>query len=723
MLQLVLLLAFRQQPSLDTLTDLAKKKDIAGLAKYSSGNGSEFRVLKGGAYDVGRFGWTAQSLQLAGVGDFVVLTTPLTSEDIGELLFERVGSKLKFIDEQEKDGLRLNHHKVSVSFRVADKQANLFDEISATVTPNDKKFHALRFSPCYKVSSITDGTKAVPFKQTGGIVMIPKQKPGALKLYVSYRAIVDLPNYAGSITPNVITLTNDYWYPMVNRMPATYEIAVTPPDSTWTVVAQGNHTGTTRGKGDEPTEHFDVKMPTIYWSLTVLKTKHVAEKFDGRTLQMWSPRVSEERMRLQPKLYAPIIKLFDATFAPFPFDSYGALDSPTYGGGALEAYSYATYGGGLPQEDPHEPSHTWWGGILPNTYLKSFWNESFADWSDGYFRREVPIGSNIERREMFQTVSLPAPDYNEAPLMNSGASIGAAASSLGYGKGALVLSMLEQLVGTDNLLGCMQDWIKNHPKGEPAEWEEFEGVVLKKLPQFNLKDFFDDWFRRPGYASVSLASGNFNVGRFGGKLGWNSPKFRMPLDFWFEDAKGNRVKKMLDTKDVDAQGNFTIEGIEIKPVRVYMDPYHRALRVGAAPKFDSFAELAGQFKVVRDPKHPEYLQEFEAVPLPANSDSLDRKFLIGHPSTMPQLAALCEKAGFAVKGDTVTFDGTTINLNEGAAVAIVNLGDGKQCAIGLGVCHMRPNLGIGYVGLVDNLGRALRGRVNFPAKTTTGLSL
>ncbi len=722
MFLIALLLTLHQQPSAETLTNLAKSKKIAELAKFSTGDGSEFKVMKGGSYEVGRFGWKAEDLKMPGVGDFVVFTTPLTSEDIGELLFQRVGSKLKFIDEQAKDGLRLRHHKVRTTFSLANKEADLTDEISAEVTPSASPFHALRFSPCYRVSSMTIGGRAVPYKQAGGIVMIPKLSLGKVTMNLEYSAIVNLPNYAGSITPGVITLTNDYWYPMVNRMPTTYEITVVPPAKDWTVVAQGNYVGKETVVKD-PGEKFKVDMPTIFWSLTVLKTKHVEEMIDGRKLQMWSPRVDEERMALQPKLYAPIIRMYDANFGPFPFNSYGALDSPTYGGGALEAYSYATYGGGLPDEDAHEPSHTWWGGILPNTYLKSFWNESFANWSSGYYARGVPIGNVLERRDAFQTVSMPQDIFNEATLMNSGASVGAAGGALGYGKGALVLAMLEQLIGTTNLVDCMKEWVKIHPKGEPAEWEEFEEVVLRRMAQFQLKDFFDDWFRRPGFANVSLEGGKFSNGKFEGSLHWNGAKFRMPLDLWFENKGGGMQVRVLDTKNVTADGHFTISMADFRPNKVYFDPYHRGLRVGPAPSFHSFQDLSSKYKVVRDSKHTEYLSLIEGSASSAVIDDLDGKFLVGHPDTMPQLKALCDKVGFAVAGDLLTYQGTTINLKNAAAVAIVELGEGKRCAIGLGQCKMEPNLGHGYIGIVDELGRMLRGKTHFPASPDFGLPL
>ena len=722
MIQLALLLVFSQQPSVETLSRLAKSKDIVALSKFSTGDGKEFNVLKGGSYEVGKFGWKAEDLAMPEVGKFVVFTTPLTSQDIGELLFERVGSKLKFIDEQAKDGLRLRHHKVRVNFKLDKKEAHLIDEVAVEVAQNEQKFHALRFSPCYKVGSISEGTSPVMFQQSGGMAMIPKLSVGKHTLTIKYTAVVDLPGYAGSISPKLATLTNDYWYPMVNRMPTTYEIAVVPPEKEWTVVAQGNYVGREKDT-KEPAELFKVDMPTIYWSLTVLKTNHVEEMFDGRKLQMWSPRVPTERMALQPKLYAPIIKLFDKDFGKFPFDSYGALDSPAYGGGALEAYSYATYGGGLPEEDAHEPSHTWWGGILPNTYLKSFWNESFAVWSSGYFAREVPIGNAFDRREAFQTVSMPEDDYNDATLMNSGVASGTAGGSLGYGKGSLVLSMLEQLVGTTNFVQCLNEWVRIHPKGEPAEWEEFEAVVTRRLAQYQLKDFFDDWFRRPGFANITFQGGKYTTGKFVGKLAWNGRKFRMPIELWFENKGGGRQVRTLDTKDVDGEGRFTISMQDFRPNKVYFDPYHRALRVGPPPNFSSFADVSSAFQIVRDANHPEYLQQLGQSKGNPTLESLDKKFLIGHPSTMPKMKDLCIQAGFSVNGDILTFQGTTINLNEAAAVAIVELGDGKQCAIGLGKCLMEPNLGNGFVGVVDSLGRMLRGKTHFPADPSAGLPI
>jgi hypothetical protein len=64
----------------------------------------------------------------------------------------------------------------------------------------------------------------------------------------------------------------------------------------------------------------------------------------------------------------------------------------------------------------------------------------------------------------------------------------------------------------------------------------------------------------------------------------------------------------------------------------------------------------------------------------------------------------------------LTYRGTTIDLRQGSALALIDLGNGKKCAIGLGKTLMPPNLGRAQVGITDELGRFLRGETQ-PKKT------
>jgi len=65
-----------------------------------------------------------------------------------------------------------------------------------------------------------------------------------------------------------------------------------------------------------------------------------------------------------------------------------------------------------------------------------------------------------------------------------------------------------------------------------------------------------------------------------------------------------------------------------------------------------------------------------------------------------------------VSGNNLTYDGTTIDLNNGCALAVVDLGEGKNCVIGLGKTRVAPDLGRARLALTDNLGRFLRGKTD-----------
>src|SRR5487761_2239961 len=96
----ILVAAVLSGPSVTELDALAKRRDSEALARFVSlkpGSKNPFQVIQiGGAYGVGRFGWSAIDLPATnGVDDYVVFSTPLTVEDTGELLFRRQGDQLE----------------------------------------------------------------------------------------------------------------------------------------------------------------------------------------------------------------------------------------------------------------------------------------------------------------------------------------------------------------------------------------------------------------------------------------------------------------------------------------------------------------------------------------------------------------------------------------------------------------------------------------------------
>jgi hypothetical protein len=541
-----LFLLLQPQGDLPALDRFVRGRNVKALterlAPLPPGATNPFLILSsGGPYDVGNKGWRAyEAAAPAGDDRFVVFSTPLTSQDSGELLFRRQGDKLQFVPETETMGVRIVRHDLDVIFQPAQGSVKITDRLAIRKIGATRPYFALRLSPGYVVSSVKDSAGGdVRFAQAGGVVLVTTPAPSEPTIHLTYEAKPNLRLFAGSVNEREAMLTNDYWYPMIARLPAPYSVRVTAPKG-WTTVAQGEPVGE-ETRDDLVITRHRMDLPTVFYSLSSGPYRTLSRETNGKRYTVWGTNLTDQQMQVQLDLMPPIIEFFEKQFGGWPFKRFGALQSSAYGYGALEAYTFATYGGWLPAEDPHEPSHTLFGGVLNNSYLKSFWNESFASYSEGLYRREVGIGSVADRRLAFiQTPEVDDASYKAAPLSKAGPELGGVASALGYGKGAYVLQMLEQMAGTERLSAVVSRWIRERPLDRTVEWEDFERVMVASAPDLPIKRFFDHWIHRPGYADFTIGSlarqGNgvsFNVQ-------FNGQPFIMPLEVMLESADGRR---------------------------------------------------------------------------------------------------------------------------------------------------------------------------------------
>jgi len=693
------------------LNGLAQKRDVAALTEYLEPmkGPNPFDLLKtGGAYGVGRFGWKAVYLNMLG-SNYYIFTTDLTSEDIGELLFRLdEKGKLVYIPEDYANAERINSHNFDIHFDLAAKKAIIKDTVDLQIVGHPTMTPFLRIGPNYRVSKITDAQdNPVAFLQGGGIICFPGINFDQ-KLTLSYTAIVNKPQYAGSVSEKEAMLTNDYWYPMVARQPAPYTLTVTVPKD-WTPVGQGDLVSESV-EGGMKKATFKMDVPVTYYSFSAGPYDVASSMANGLKFSVWTNTLAMAKMDIQNELYPPIIDFYKR-FAPYPFKGWGAVVSKSYGGGALEAYSFATYGGGMPGEDAHETSHTWWGGMVDNTYLHSMWNESFADFCQGYYARNVPVGNVAERAQAFVVTPHTESAFNAAAPDEASPFIGPAASAIGYGKGAYVLQMLETEIGSKRMLEAMQEWQRVQPKDRGGEWADFEAAV-DRTPGPDVTWFFNEWIHKPGWVDFDVQDLEWANGRITGKVVFKSDPYIVHCEVLIRDESGHDsfVTAILSDNMRDKEQPFAIASLA-KPSLVSFDPWRRILR--PIHPDEAPVELATALQGAKrytDPAHSKYLQGFysgnEVGSLPSD---LSGMFIVGDPESLPAMKPLCEKVGFTVSGDTLTYKGTQIDLTKGAALAVVDLGGGKSCVIGLGQTRVTPDFGQARTAVVDDLGRFLRG--------------
>jgi hypothetical protein len=700
---LISLALFQIRPDVEQLSQLAAARNVAEIERRLAPGQTlaqrHLQVLKtNGAYDTGRFGWSAIG---SPDGKYVVLTTKITSEDAGELLLQRTPAGWKYIPETDRFPVRIARHRLAGEFNVDQKSVSFTDTL--TFGPDKGKgspFH-LRLSPHYRVSTLkaADG-RHVPYVQLGGVILPSvAPKPGT-RWTMTYRGVVDLPQYAGSISKTEISLTNDYWYPMVARLPAAYDLTAKVPDG-WIAVGQGDRLPT-----DAPnTARFRMDLPVIYYSFAAGPYRVESRLTRGKTYRTWSPRLDVQALKDQADIYPDIVDTFERALGKWPFAGYGALDSPAYGGGALEAYSHATWGGGLPFEDAHEPAHTYFGGLINNTYLDDFWNESFAVFWDNYYFRHAPFGVAESRRRVFVAENGWDSSYDRLSCQVAGAFSGPVASSLGYGKGAKVLQMLEAWLGTERFVALCRKWVATFPRGEVANWRTFRNFADRELKDPAIRQFFADWLDGLGGADLRLNDAKWDGKQLSLSYSTGQTPMSVPLEYRVTFTDGTDA-----TYAANVRGSGTIRRTMGKvPAKVSLDPWRVVLRKADASERKLQIQEFRARRVLRGPGSEQDLAAYPGnrtvTELPSD---LSGALVIGHPDRLPGFEPLLARAGFKVTGNTLSYRNRSYDLSRHGAIAVVSAGTGLV-QIGVGFSRYRATVGQATVAVFDQKGRFLDG--------------
>jgi aminopeptidase N len=475
-------------------------------------------------------------------------------------------------------GCRVRDHRLTVRFDLPRHGVAIRDEVTLERTREDAGMALLRLSSDMKVDSVTLAGKPFPVETCPGAIAFRPPADRRFTLTLAYHGTV---NHPGSdyVTEGEVVL-DSYWYPHIARLPARHGIAVTVPEG-WRVMATGNLLER-RERPDGTTFSYRNELPTSYFTLDAGPYQVTRREVDGRTLACYELRSDPERARRALDELEKSLRFFETTFGKYPYRTYSLVETllpfP-----ALEAYSFATFQTGMFGAVAHEVSHTWWGGIIPNPYTRTLWNESFASYSEGLFARRDRSAGRRALRGMHGE-----PDRGRGllaaypvPLSRAFDSMNAAHSNVGYDKGGQVLAMLEDLLGTPVMLRCLRTFVSDHPTGEAADWEEFTAVVRRVTGQ-DYGWFFDQWLQRSGVPVVRLAGvcvGRSPVGYLiTGTVAQAGNPYRLRLPLTLETADGRRILATVDARA--AAASFCLE-TAAPPSRLLLDPDGNVLLAGA----------------------------------------------------------------------------------------------------------------------------------------------
>ncbi len=709
MLNLIVGLIARDDALIAQLDSLAQKRDVASIAALSSPElknvQKPFNFIKaGGVFGAGSRGWNVVPLRSLDGKTYAVFTTPYDTEDLGSQIYSIDGGKLgKLIPELETNGYSIRHHQFDIDFDSKALQANFKDRIEVERQSSHGPLW-VRMAPMFQVKSVKDDEgKPVEFVSAGGIIELAAPDRDKFFLTIEYTGPTIENRRRSDLLEKERVLSGRAWWPTVARGASSYEATLHMPKA-WTGIAQGEVVSD-RVDGDQRTMTFKCDLPNCVFSAAAGAYKVATLQAGGLTYATMSLGMTDEEMQRQNEFNRVILEFYSRKLVPYPFKRWTTLVSGTYTDGALEAYSFATYGEGwLPDEDGHETGHIWFGGVVPNTYLRSLWNESFASYVDGWQKREGSVGNKEETRLAHVSVPFVDSTFNQVSCAEGSAEAGPAASSVGYGKGAYVLQMLEFELGTPMMERAMSDFCRSHKPYTTGEWEQFEQAVNRTTGK-DYRWFFDQWVRRPGYADFTLDALQWTPGGITGKVAWKSQPYRISFDALCIDAKGGQE---LVRGEIGVDGTIRLSPKK-KPERVSIDPYLRIIRPIQGNE-RSGMDIGSKVWVEKGRENTVagLLGRRSTKPLPEFPKDLAGTILVGTPVKTPALAPLFKKVGFAVQGDKLTWKGTTIDLRSQGAYASVELPGGKRCVIACGAPVGHPMFGSASTALTDRYGRLLR---------------
>ncbi|MFL5483557.1 MAG: M1 family metallopeptidase [Gemmatimonadaceae bacterium] len=208
-----------------------------------------------------------------------------------------------------------------------------------------------------------------------------------------------------------------------------------------------------------------------------------------------------------------IVDFFARTIGAFPYEKLAHLQSRTRFGGMENATAifYADgffHRNGVPESIiAHETAHQWFGdGVTERAWSHVWLSEGFATYfaalytqhahGDSAFRAEM---SRIRTDILNDTVAVPTrpvvdttqPNLLELLNVNS------------YQKGGFVLHMLRTELGDSIFFRGIQDYYAAH-KDMNALTDDLRRN-LEYVSHRDLRGFFDQWLRRPGFAELAVS--------------------------------------------------------------------------------------------------------------------------------------------------------------------------------------------------------------------------
>jgi hypothetical protein len=410
---------------------------------------------------------------------------------------------------------------------------------------------------------------AATLVQAGSILYLTNAGEGG-DLRIRYETDIQVTRQDGIRKDHALFLS--YWWPHIGRQPFKSRITLTGPVD-WLLMANGDLVSEQRS-GERKSVSYRNDVAVSYHHIVGGPYLLAAELQDrGRVIRAWHVgSVNRERATRDVRSAADSIALFEDLFGKFPYNHYDIVDTPDFYG--LECYSFTVLSPPITSwATSHEVGHTWFGGLVPNTYIRSMWNESVTQYVDSILFKKNS-DRTLEQGWNSRGVGVALGELIEPHGQNG---------IVGYMRGAYVLNMLAEEIGEQTVIKGLRLLVERRT-GKASDWGDVVSA-LQEAAGRDLRWFFSQWLwskQRP-----SLSIGRAETARAGDEwlttvrlvqAGVSSP-YRLKFDVVLETPDGEK-RFPVTMEQMNQSYTFSTSA---KPSRARTDSFGKSLAEPAPP--------------------------------------------------------------------------------------------------------------------------------------------
>jgi aminopeptidase N len=274
-----------------------------------------------------------------------------------------------------------------------------------------------------------------------------------------------------------------------------------------------------------------------------------------------------------------IMSWLSSFVAPFPYERLSHVQSSTRFGGmenagtifySDNAFRNMTLGEGLVA---HETAHQWFGdAVTPARWADLWLSEGFATYFASLWEKEAR-GDTAFRRSLagVKRNVLNAPVVATRPVVDTmQTDLMELLNSNSYQKGGFVLHMLRQQVGDSAWIRGIRRYYAAHRHAN-ATTEDLRAAIEAEA-RTDLRWFFDQWLRRPGFAELTTSWTFDQTLALQVSQGTRFGPFRMTVTVEVEEADGTIARSKVELP-ATRESVLQVGGRRTqKPRRVTVDP-------------------------------------------------------------------------------------------------------------------------------------------------------